>query len=103
MVSISVGRNGLVKILKPDFNRNELLHCKSNKTPLTSIFNCAGNAITDLVKWRYLILVSNNKIKGLYSIRNQEVTIPGLLISYYNSKIDLCGSLFLFVKRQSAA
>jgi hypothetical protein len=75
------------------------LHLQIKQNPVNFNIQCAGVAPLPIcTKWRYLILKYTTK-KGLYSITDQEVTIPGLLISYYNSeKIDLCGSLFYSLK-----
>jgi hypothetical protein len=76
--------------IKPStFNPNEFTPLEIKLNPATFNLQCAGNvAITDLYNQVALsdFELNSNKIKGtLFNYGIQEVTLPGLLISYYNS------------------
>jgi hypothetical protein len=70
------------------FNPNEFTPIEIKQTPDKFDIQCAGNvAINDVYNQVALsdFQIKNNKIKGtLFNYGVQEVTIPGLLISYYN-------------------
>jgi hypothetical protein len=72
------------------FNPNEFTPLKIKQKPVNFDIQCAGNvAITDLYTQVALsdFEIKNNKINGtLFNYGIQEVSIPGLLISYYNSE-----------------
>jgi hypothetical protein len=79
-----------------------LPHSKSHETLSTSTFSVLEMLLLPIYtrRWHYRIRNSNNKINGtLFNYGIQEVTIPGLLISYYNSEKKLIYvDHFLFMK-----
>jgi hypothetical protein len=82
------------KDVKPaTFNPDEFTPLNINRTPVNFDIQCAGNvAITDLYTQVALsnLEVSSETLKGtLFNYGIQEVTIPELLISYFNSKKEL--------------
>ena len=80
--------------VKPtSFNPNELTDKKFNHKPVTFDIQSAGNvAISDLYTSVSIsdLAISDKEIKGtLFNYGIQEVTVPELLISYYNDKKEL--------------
>jgi len=79
--------------LPPTFDPDEFTAVNFEEQPTKFNLQCAGNvAITDLYKQLALqnLHIEKDKIRGtLFNSGVQEVTIPQLLISYYNEKKEL--------------
>lgn len=79
--------------LPPTFNPDEFTPITLEEQPSQFDLQCAGNvAITDLYKQLALqdIVVEQGRLKGtLFNSGVQEVTIPQLLVSYYNHDKEL--------------
>lgn len=79
---------------KPEtFNPDEFTAINLTDIPLTFNLQCAGNvATTDLYKGLALseVIVNKNMVRGiLFNSGLQEITIPQLIISYYNDQKEL--------------
>ena len=79
--------------IPPTFDPDEFTPITLSEQPTKFNLQCAGNsAITDLYKNIAIqeLEINNNNIKGtLFNYGIQEVTVPQLLLSYYNSKKEL--------------
>jgi hypothetical protein len=89
--------------VKPSsFNPEEFTDKNFNNKPVTFNIQSAGNvAISDLYTSVSLsdLVISENELKGtLFNYGIQEVTVPELLISYYNDKKELIYVDHKFVK-----
>ncbi|WP_027395035.1 membrane protein [Aquimarina latercula] len=75
------------------FNPDEFTAISLTDSPITFNLQCAGNvATTDLYKGLALseVIVNKNKVHGLlFNSGLQEITIPQLIISYYNNQKEL--------------
>lgn len=84
------------------FNPNEFTPKELKNIPATFDIQSAGNvATTDLYNSVAIsdLVIDNNQIKGtLFNYGIQEVTIPELLISYYNDKKELVYVDHQFIK-----
>ncbi|WP_459209570.1 hypothetical protein [Aquimarina rhabdastrellae] len=84
------------------FNPDEFTPIELEKQPTNFVLQGAGNvAITDLYKSVSIndLEIDKNVIRGmLFNFGFQEVTIPQLLISYYNDKKELIWVDHLFIK-----
>jgi hypothetical protein len=89
--------------VKPtSFNPNEFTPKELKNIPTTFDIQSAGNvATTDLYNSVAIsdLMIDQNQIKGtLFNYGIQEVTIPELLISYYNAQKELIYVDHLFIK-----
>ena len=84
------------------FNPNEFTPLEIIKTPATFDIQCAGNvAITDLYSQVGLsdLVINDGNLKGtLFNFGIQEVTIPELLVSYFDSNKNLIYVDHFFVR-----